>query len=84
MFYFSNYPKDSKYYINLDKLVAGKIKYKTCGVSVNGSVELKSKMNTFITEDNHQRKKATKGINENVVDNKLKNEDYENVMLKRS
>ena len=37
----------------IQKIVVTKRKYKTCGVPIKGFVELKSKMYTFITKDNH-------------------------------
>ena len=39
-------------------------------------------MQTFITEDNHESKKA-KGFDENVIDDELKYEDYKNVLFNR-
>ena len=46
---------------------------------IKGFVGLKSKMYTFITEDNHESKKA-KGI----IDDELKYEDYKNALFNRS
>ena len=40
---------------------------------IKGFVGLKSKMHTFMTEDNHEFKIK---INKNVVDDELKYEDY--------
>ena len=40
-------------------------------------------MYPFITEDNHESKKA-KGIYKNVVDNELKHEDYKMVLFNKS
>ena len=71
----SNYPKNLKYYNNLNDLVVGKMKDETYGIPINCFVELKAKMYTFITVDNHESKKA-KGIDENVVFDELKYEDY--------
>ena len=83
LFDFSNYPKDLKYYNNPNKLVVSKMKDETYSVPIKGFVGLKSKMCTFIKEDNHESKKA-KGINNNVVDDELKYEDYKNVLFNRS
>ena len=44
---------------------------------------LKSEMYSFITEHNHQSKRA-KDINKNVVADELKYEDYKIVLLDRS
>ena len=55
------------------------MKDKTCA-PIKDFVGLKSKMYTFITESNHESKKA-KDLNENVVDDYLKHEDYKNVLF---
>ena len=52
LFDLSNYPKDAKYYNNSNNLVAGKMKGYTCSVPIKGFLGLKSKVYTFITEDN--------------------------------
>ena len=51
------------------------MKDETCDVPIKAFVGLKSKMYTFVTEENHESKKV-KGINGNVVDDELKYEDY--------
>ena len=50
---------------------------------MKGFVGLKSNMYTFITEGNHEFKKA-KGINKNVVDDELKYKDYRNIYFNKS
>ena len=70
LFDFSNYPKDSKYFHGANSLVVGKIKDETSGVAIKGFVGLKSRMDTFITEDSHESKK-TRGIIKNIVDDEL-------------
>ena len=65
------------------QIVVSKTKDETSGVPIKGFVGLKSKMYTFITEDNHESKKA-KGINKYVVDDELKYEDCKNVMFNQS
>ena len=72
MFHFSNYPKESKYYDNLNNLVVGKMKNETCGVSIKSFWN--PKMHTFGTEEHHKCRKV-KGINKTVVDDELKHED---------
>ena len=57
-----------------ENLVVGKMEDDTFGLLIKGFVRLKSKLYTFITEDNDKSKKA-KGINKNVVDHELKYED---------
>ena len=83
LFDFSNYSKDSNSYGDSNNFVIGKMKDETCDLPVNFFVVLKVKIYTFITEDNHECKKA-KGINKYVVDDKLKYEDFENILFNRS
>ena len=52
----------------------------TCGVPIKAFVELKSKMDTFITRDNHESKTA-ESINKNVVNDELKYKNYKNVLF---
>ena len=52
---------------NANNLVVRKMKDETCGVSIKGFAELKYKMYSFITDKNHESKKA-KDINKNVLD----------------
>ena len=82
LFDFSNYPDDLKYYSNANDLVEGNMKDELCSVSIKGFAGLKSKIYDFITEDNHESKKA-KGINKIVVDDELNDEDYKNILFNR-
>ena len=50
---------------------------------IKGFVELKSKIYTFTTEDNHEFEKA-KGISKIIVDDELKYKDYKNCLFNRS
>ena len=59
------------------------MKDETCGLSIKGFAGLESKMYTFITEVSHESKEA-KGVNKNVVDGKLKYEDYKNALIRKS
>ena len=59
------------------------MKDETCGLSIKGFAGLESKMYTFITEVSHESKEA-KGVNKNVVDGKLKYEDYKNALISKS
>ena len=52
-------------------------------MTIKDFVGLKSKMYTFITEYNHEFKKA-KGINEDVVVDELNYEDYKNILFNKS
>ena len=51
------------------------MKDETCGVPMKGLIGLKSKMYTFITEENDESKNV-KSINWNVVDGELKYKAY--------
>ena len=75
----SKYSKDSKY-DKTNKLIIGKMKNGTYVVPVKGFVELKAKMFSYVTKDQHECKKA-KVINNSVVQSELKYENYKNVLL---
>ena len=60
----SKYPKNSKFYDETNKNVIGKMKDETKGVLLVVFVRVKSKMHSFIKEDDIGDKKG-KGINEN-------------------
>ena len=56
MFDFSNYLSKSKYYYNSNKLVIGKIKDETRGVTIEEFVGLKPKMYSFLLENSEHKK----------------------------
>ena len=62
---FSNCSTKSKYYDNSNKLVIGKMKDETAGITIKLIVALKPKMYSFLV-DNSEHKKA-KGMNRNVA-----------------
>ena len=66
MFHFSNRSTKSKYYNNSNKLVIGKMKDETTGVTIKEFVGLKPKIMSFLVEGNSEHKKA-KVVNRNVV-----------------
>ena len=74
MFHFSNYSTKSKYFDNSNKLVIGKMKDETRGVT---SEEFT--MYSFLVESNSEQKKAN-DVNRNVVAKKSHNK-YKNVLL---
>ena len=80
MFDNSDYPESSPYYCNADKKVIGKFKDEACGVPITEFVGLKSKMYSYIKNDEKSGKTA-KGIKNNVIKNNIKHEDYRNVLL---
>ena len=79
MFNFSNYSTKSKYYDDSDKLVIGKMKDETGGVTSEEFVGLKPKMYSFLVDDNSEHKKA-KGMNRNVVAT-INHNEYIDVLL---
>ena len=50
------YSKDSKYYDKTNKLAVGKMKDETYGVPRKSFVELKARMYTYVTKDQHVKK----------------------------
>ena len=58
MFDFSNYSTNSKYHDNSNRLVIGKMKDKTTGVSIEQIVGLKPKMYSYLVDDNSEHKKS--------------------------
>ena len=61
----------------MNNLILGKMKDETYGMPIKSFTGLKAKMYTYITEEDHECKKA-KGIHKNVVDDELKYEDHTN------
>ena len=80
MFDNSDYPESSPYYCNANKKVIGKFKDKACGAPITEFVGLKSKMYSYIKNDDKGGKTA-KGIKKNVIKNNIKHEGYRNVLL---
>ena len=81
MFEFSNYSTKSKYYDNSNKLVVGKVKDETAGVSIERFIGLKPKMYSYLVNDNSEHKK-TKGLNRNVVAT-ISHKKYKDVLLNK-
>ena len=80
IFDFSNYSAKSKYYDGSNKLVLGKMKDETAGVAIEEFVGLKRKMYSFLVDDSSEHKRATKGVNENVVVT-ISHNEYKDVLL---
>ena len=79
MFDFSNCSTKPKEYDNLNKLVIRKMKYESAGVAIKEFLGLKTKIDSFLVEDNNEYRKA-KGVNRNVVATIRPNE-YKDVLL---
>ena len=80
MFDNSDYPESSPYYCNANKKVIGKFKDEACGVPITEFVGLKSKMYSYIKNDEKGGKTA-KGVKKNVIKNNIKHEDYRNTLI---
>ena len=80
MFDNSDYPENSPYYSNANKKVIGKFKDEACYVPIVEFIGLKSKMYSYV-KDNEKGRKTAKGIKKNVIKNNIKHEDYKNVLL---
>ena len=80
MFKNSDCPENSPYYCNANKKVFGKFKDEACGVPVIEFIGLKSKMYSYV-KNNEKGGKTAKGIEKNVIRNNIKHEDYKNVLL---
>ena len=80
MFDNSDYPENSPYYCNATKKVIGKFKDEACEVPIVEFIGLKSKMYSYV-KDNEKGGKTAKSIKKNVIKNNIKHEDYKNVLL---
>ena len=75
MFDNSDYPENSPYYCNTNKKIIGKFKDEACGIPIIEFVGLKSKMYSYV-KDNEKDGKTAEGIKKNVIKNNMKHEDY--------
>ena len=80
MFDNSDYSENSPYYCNANKKVIGKFKDEACGVPITEFVGLKSKMFSYV-KDNEKGGRTPEGIKKNVIKNNIKHEDYKNTLI---
>ena len=80
MFDNSDYPENSPYYCNTNKKIIGKFKDEACGIPITEFVGLKSKMYSYV-KDNERGEKTAKGIKKNVINNNIRHEDYKRTLL---
>ena len=80
MFDNSDYPENSPYYCNANKKVIGKFKDEACEVPIVEFIGLKSKMYSYV-KDNEKGGKTAKGIKKNVIKNNIKHEDCNSMLL---
>ena len=80
MFDNSDYPESSPYYCNVNKKIIGKFKDEACGIPITEFIGLKSKMYSYV-KDNEKGGKTAKGIKKNIIKNNIKHEDYKNTLI---
>ena len=66
--------------IRQTRKVIGKFKDEACGIPITEFVGLRSKMYSYI-KDNNKGGKTAKGIKKNIINNTIKHTDYKNVLL---
>ena len=76
----SDYPENSPYYCNTNKKIIGTFKDEACGIPITEFVGLKSKMYSYV-KDNEKGGKTAKGIKKNVIKNNIRHEDYKRTLL---
>ena len=77
----SDYPKSSPYFDDTNKKVIGKFKDEAAGVPIHEFVGLRSKMYSYI-KDNQEGGKKAKGIKKSVVKKNIRHEDYKETLSK--
>ena len=80
MFDNSDYPESSPYHCNVNKKIIGKFKDEACGIPITEFIGLKSKMYSYV-KDNEKGGKTAKGIKKNITKNNIKHEDYKNTLI---
>ena len=76
----SDYHESSPYFDKTNKKVIGKFKDETAGVPICEFIGLRSKMYSYI-KDNDQVGKTAKGIKKNVIKKDITHENYKNVLF---
>ena len=76
----SDYPESSPYFDKANKKVIGKFKDEAAGVPICEFVGLRSKMYSYI-KDNNKGGKTAKGTKKNVIKSNIKHEDYKDTLF---
>ena len=76
----SDYPENSQYFDKTNKKVIGKFKDEACGIPIVEFVGLRSKMYSYI-KDNQKGGKNAKGIKKNIIKNNIKHKNYKDVLI---
>ena len=77
----SDYPEDSRYFDKTNKKVIGKFKDEAAGLPIREFIGLRSKMYSYIKE-NDKVEKTAKGIKKNIIKRNIKHDDYKNILIK--
>ena len=80
MFDNSDYPENSPYFYKKNKKVIGKMKDEAAGVPVVEFIGLRSKMYSYI-KNNNQGSRTAKGVKKNVIKKDIKHENYKDVLF---
>ena len=76
----SDYSESSPYFDKTNKKVIGKFKDEAAGVSICEFVGLRSKMYSYI-KDNQKGGKTAKGIKKNIIKNNITHENYRDTLF---
>ena len=76
----SDYPESSPYFNKSNKKVIGKFKDEAAGVPVCEFIGLRSKMYSYM-KDNDKGGKTAKGIKKNIIKKNITHENYKNVLF---
>ena len=76
----SDYPENSPYFNKINKKVIGKFKDEASGIPVVEFVGLRSKMYSYM-KDNDKCEKTAKGIQKNIIIQNIKHIDYKEVLF---
>ena len=76
----SDYPENSPYFNKTNKKVIGKFKDEAAGVPVVEFIGLRSKMYSYM-KDNDEGGKTAKGIKKNIITKNIKHKDYKEVLF---
>ena len=79
----SDYPESSPYFYKTNKKVIGKFKDEAAGVPVCEFVGLRSKMYSYIKDNQKGEQKTAKGIKKNIIKNNIKHINYKETLFNK-
>jgi hypothetical protein len=80
----SNYPKDHELYDKTNEKVIGKFKNESPLSPIKEFVGLRSKLYSYIVEDDVKEHLKCKGVKKSASDKQLSHKDYKNTLFKRT